>query len=200
MKLLPVLLLLTTVAVADTEPVDPLLAELEALTERIGEREPTAAEQRQMDDIIERMQQRGVAEMQQLVDGMIDASQGTGGSISLPVYPQAQLLIHIPASGSMTLGDEQYATLPGASFVTADTPQQVLAFYRQQLPGYKLHRPSLLADTDVALMQQLPAGFDYARHTGSAMSIPHVYIQPASDNERRKLAGAKTLFFVYYPQ
>lgn len=195
-QLLAMLLLASSVVSAQT---DPLLEELEALTERIGEREPTAAEQRQIDDIIERMQQRGVAEMQQLVDGMVDASQGTAGSISLPVYPDAQLLIHIPASGSMTLGDEQYATLPGASFVTDATPEQVLAFYRQQLPSYQLHRPSLLSATDTALMQHLPAGFDYVRDTGIAMGIPHIYIQPASDNERRNLASARTLFFVYYP-
>ena len=200
MKKCIALLLMTLAFTAVAQQEDPLLAELEALTERIGERDPTAAEQRQIDDIIERMQQRGVAEMQQLVDGMIDASQGTAGSISLPVYPDAQLLIHIPANGSLTLGDEQYATLPGASFVTAASPEQVLAFYRQQLPSFTLHRPSLLSDTDVALMQHLPAGFDYVRDTGRAMSIPHIYIQPASDNERRSLASARTLFFVYYPQ
>ncbi|MDX1391360.1 MAG: hypothetical protein R3241_03180 [Rheinheimera sp.] len=183
----------------DATEEDPLLAELDALTARIGERDPTAAEQQQMDDIIARMQQRGVAEMQQMVDGMIDGSQGTASSITLPIFPQSQLLINLPARGTIDIAEQTYATLPGASFITTASPQQVLEYYRQQLPGYQMHRPALLAATDVALMQHVPAGFDYSRDTGKAFSIPHIYIQPAQKAEQQRLAGAQTLFFVYYP-
>jgi hypothetical protein len=177
---------------------DPLLAELEALSARIGEREPTAAEQRQMEQIIERMQQRGVAQMQQMVDGMIAGSQGSEASITLPLFPQAQLLINLPAQAAIEIAEQSYPTLPGASFVTTATPAQVLHYYRQQLPAFQLHRPSLKAKTDVALMQSVPAGFDYSRDIGRAFSIPHIYIQPASESDQQRLAGAKTLFFIYY--
>ena len=178
---------------------DPLLAELDALSERIGEREPTAAEQQQMDDIIARMQQRGADDMEQMVKGLIAGSQGSESSITLPLYPQAQLLINIPAQGEIEIGEQAYATLPGASFVTTDSPEQVLQYYRQQLPDYKLHRSSLAKAGEVALMQHLPAGFDYAKDMGRAFSIAHVYIQPASAAGQKRLPGAKTLFFIYYP-
>ncbi|MBV2129263.1 hypothetical protein [Arsukibacterium indicum] len=184
---------------SDEEQEDPLLAELDALTERIGEREPTAAEQREMDQIIERMQQRGVAELEQMVDGMIAGSQGSEDLVTLPVFPEAKLLINIPAQGEIEIAEKRYVTLPGASFVTTASPAEVLAFYRRQLPDYQEHRPSLMAATDVAYMQQVPAGFDYVKDVGRAMSIPHIFIQPASKQEQRQLAGAKTLFFVYYP-
>jgi hypothetical protein len=182
----------------DAPEDDPLLAELEALTARIGEREPTAAEQQQIEQIIERMQQRGIAQMQQMVDGLIEGSQGSQASITLPIYPQAKLLINLPARGEIEIAEQRYTTLPGASFVTTATPQQVLAFYQQQLPAYRIHRPTLMAATDVALMQSIPPEFDYSRDMGRAFSIQHIYIQPASDSDRQKLAGANTLFFIYY--
>lgn len=177
---------------------DPLLAELEALSDHIGEREPTAAEQQQMENIIARMQQHGVAQLQQMVDGMIAGSQGSEASITLPIFPQASLLINLPAGTEVDIAEQSYASLPGASFLTTASPEQVLTYYRQQLPDYVLHRPSLMAATDVALMQSVPAGFDYSRDIGQAFSIAHIYIQPASETEKRKLAEAKTLFFIYY--
>jgi hypothetical protein len=177
---------------------DPLMAELEALSDSIGEREPTAAEQRQMDQIIERMQQRGVAELEQMVSGIIAGSQGSEALITLPLFPQAQLLINIPAQGEIIIADQRYSTLPGASFLTTASPQQVLDYYRLQLPTYQLHRPALVAATDMALMQTVPVDFDYGRDTGQAFSIPHIYIQPATDANRLRLAGANSLFFIYY--
>lgn len=173
---------------------DPLLAELDALSERIGERDPTEAELRQMDELTQRLQQRGVAEMQQMVDAMIDGSQGSDASITLPIFPQAKMLINMPARGQVEIGQASYAGLPGASFLSKASPQEVLEFYRQQLPKFK----ELKANKDVALMQSIPPGFDYSRDLGRAFSIPHIYIQPASDTDRQRLAGAKTLFFIYY--
>lgn len=183
---------------SDEEHEDPLMAELDALSERIGEREPTAAEQRQMDQIIERMQQRGVADMQQMVDAMIAGSQGSEASVTLPVYPEAKLLINIPSQGDIEIAEQRYITLPGASFVTTASPAQVLEFYRQQLPGYRIHRSALSAATDVAYMQNIPVDFDYSRDFGRAFSIPHIYIQPAKAGSQQQLPGAQTLFFVYY--
>ncbi|WP_027670020.1 hypothetical protein [Rheinheimera baltica] len=180
----------------DTEQQDdPLMAELDALSDRIGDRDPTAAEQQQMDQLIERMQQHGVAEMQQMVDAMIAGSQGSESLITLPLYPEAELLINIPAQSEMEIAEQRYETLPGASFITKASPAQVLAYYRQQLPTFQMHRSG--SDT-VALMQNIPPGFDYNRNMGQAFSIPHIYIQPASDKDRLRLAGAQTLFFVYY--
>ena len=183
---------------SDEEQEDPLLAELDALNERIGEREPTAAEQRQLEQIIERMQQRGVADMQQMVDGMIAGSQGSEALITLPLFPDAQLLINIPAQGEIEIAEQRYSTLPGASFLTTATPQQVLNYYREQLPAYHVHTPSMTAKGDVALMQHMPPGFDYSRDFGQAFAIPHIYIQPAGDSGKRKLPGANSMFFIYY--
>jgi hypothetical protein len=182
----------------DTAPEDPLMAELEALSVRIGEREPTVAEQRQMDQIIDRMQQRGVEELEQMVDGMIAGSQGSETLITLPLFPDAQLLINIPAQGEIEIAEQRFSTLPGASFLTTATPQQVLDYYREQLPSFRVHTPSLAAANDVALMQRIPAGFDYSRDVGQAFAIPHIYIQPAGDSGKRKLPGANSLFFIYY--
>ncbi|WP_372626310.1 hypothetical protein [Arsukibacterium sp.] len=183
---------------SDEEQEDPLLAELDALNERIGEREPTVAEQRQLEQIIERMQQRGVADMQQMVDGMIAGSQGSEALITLPLFPDAQLLINIPAQGEIEIAEQRYTTLPGASFLTTATPQQVLNYYREQLPAYHVHTPSMTATGDVALMQHMPPGFDYSRDFGQAFAIPHIYIQPAGDSGKRKLPGANSMFYIYY--
>lgn len=183
----------------EDEQQDPILAQLDALYERIGEREPTAAEQQQIEQLLEQMQQRGIAEMEMMVNGIIAGSQGSEHLITLPLYPQAQILVNIPAQAEIELGEQAYATLPGASFVTTDSPQQVLQYYRQQLPDYKVHQSSLAKAGEVALMQHLPAGFDYVKDMGRAFSIAHVYIQPASAAEQKRLPGAKTLFFIYYP-
>ncbi|GAB2916940.1 hypothetical protein [Rheinheimera gaetbuli] len=183
----------------EDEQQDPVLAQLDALYERIGEREPTAAEQQQIEQLLEQMQQRGMAEMEMMVDGIIAGSQGSEHLITLPLYPQAQILVNIPAQAEIELGEQAYAMLPGASFVTTDSPQQVLQYYRQQLPDYKVHRSSLAQADEVALMQHLPAGFDYVKDMGRAFSIPHIYIQPASAAGQKRLPGAKTLFFIYYP-
>lgn len=183
---------------SDDDSEEPLLAELDALTERIGEREPTAAEQRQMDQIIDRMQQRGVDDMQQMVDGMIAGSQGSETLITLPLFPDAQLLINMPAQGEIEIAEQRYSTLPGASFLSTATPQQVLDYYREQLPSFRVHTPSFSAASDVALMQYIPAGFDYSRDVGQAFAIPHIYIQPAGDSGKSKLPGANSLFYIYY--
>lgn len=183
----------------EDEQPDPMLAELDALYERIGEREPTAAEQQQIEQLLQQMQQSGIAKMEMMVDGMIAGSQGSEHLITLPLYPQAQLLINIPAQAGVEIGGQAFDTLPGASFVTTDSPQQVLQYYRQQLNDYTVHRSSLSTAGEVALMQHLPAGFDYVKDMGRAFSIPHVYIQPASAAEQKRLPGAKTLFFLYYP-
>lgn len=183
----------------EDEQQDPVLAQLDALYERIGEREPTAAEQQQIEQLLEQMQQRGMAEMEMMVDGIIAGSQGSEHLITLPLYPQAKILVNIPAQAEIELGEQAYAMLPGASFVTTDSPQQVLQYYRQQLPDYKVHRSSLAQADKVALMQHLPAGFDYVQDMGRAFSIPHIYIQPASAAGQKRLPGAKTLFFIYYP-
>lgn len=183
----------------DAEDSDPLLAELDALYDSIGERDPTAAEQQQIEQLIANMQQRNVARMEQMVNGLVAGSQGSESSITLPLYPQADLLINIPAQGEIEVGGQAYQTLPGASFISTDSPQQVLAFYRQQLSEYQQHRPSLASKGEIALMQNVPAGFDYSRDMGLAFSIAHIYIQPASAAEQKRLPGAKTLFFIYYP-
>ena len=183
----------------DDEQQDSILAQIDALYERIGDREPTAAEQQQIEQLLEQMQQRGNAELEMMVNGMVAGSQGSEHLITLPLYPRAQILINIPAQAEIEIGEQAYATLPGASFVTTDSPEQVLQYYRQQLPDYKVHRSSLAEKGEVALMQHLPAGFDYVKDMGRAFSIAHIYIQVASGAEQKRLPGAKTLFFIYYP-
>ena len=166
-------------------------SQLEALYEKIGNREPTAQEEREINRLMDQMQENGIEEMQRMVNGMIEGSQGSEHSISLPIFPNAQLLIHIPAQGAIEIAEQQFDTLPGASFLTKSSPQEVLSFYQNSLPNFKFHKPAL-SPQDAVIIKELPVNFDYIRDMG------HIYIQPAGQAEQQRLAGAKTMFFIYY--
>ena len=178
-------------------PENPLLSQLEALYERIGNREPTAQEEREINRLMNQMQEDGIKEMQRMVNGMVEGSQGSEHSISLPIFPNAQLLIHMPAQGAIEIAEQRFDTLPGASFLTKSSPQEVLSFYQNSLPSFKFHKPAL-SPQDAVIMKELPNNFDYVRDMGRAFSIPHIYIQPAAQAEQLRLDGAKTMFFIYY--
>lgn len=181
----------------DEPTQDPILSKLDALYERIGEREPTQQEEFEINQLMNQMQENGVQEMSQIVNGMIAGSQGSEQNITLPIYTNAQLLIHIPAQGAIEIAEKRYETLPGASFISKSSPQEVLSYYQRALPNYKLYKPALMPQ-DVLIMKELPMNFDYVRDMGKAFSIPHIHIQPAGPLEQQRLNGAKTLFFIYY--
>ncbi|WP_333609321.1 hypothetical protein [Arsukibacterium sp.] len=182
----------------DEDPQAAILAQLDAMYERIGERAPTAAEQAQIDQLLAQMQQQGMQEMQQMMTNIAAASAGTEAAITLPILPGSKILMHIPGNIDVEIGDKMISSLPGASFASTKTPEQVLAYYQQQLPSFKLHSFSLGEGIEHALMQQLPAGFYYPREILNGIDIPHIHIQPANGMAEQLQPGAKTLFFIYY--
>ncbi|KKO45913.1 hypothetical protein WG68_07835 [Arsukibacterium ikkense] len=182
----------------DDNPQDAILAQLDAIYERIGERAPTAAEQAHIDQLLTQMQQQGMQELQQMMNHLSAASAGTEDVITLPIMPDSKMLMHIPGGIGIEIGDNMVHSLPGASFASTKTPAQVLAYYQQQLPAFRLHNFSLGDSTEHALMQHLPAGFHYPEAILSGISIPHIHIQQANSIAEQLLPGARTLFFIYY--
>ncbi len=182
----------------ETSPQDAMMAQLDALYDRIGERAPTAAEQAQIEQLLAQMQQQGMQDMQQMMTHLAEASVGTEAAITLPIMPDSKILMHIPGGIAIEMGDNMAQSLPGASFASTKTPAQVLAYYQQQLPAFRLHNFSLGEGTEHALMQQLPAGFHYPDAILSGISIPHIHIQQANSMAEQLLPGARSLFFIYY--
>ena len=182
----------------ETEPQDVIMAQLDALYDRIGDRSPTAAEQAQIEELLERIQQQGMRDMQQMMANLAAASAGTETAITLPVMPDSKILMHIPGGIAIETDDTVIHSLPGASFASTKTPAQVLAYYQQQLPRFSLHNFKLGEETEHALMQQLPAGFHYPEAILNGISIPHIHIQSANSMAEQLLPGARTLFFIYY--
>lgn len=182
----------------DTSQQDAMMAQLDALYDSIGEREPTAAEQAQIEQLLTQMQQQQTQEMEQLMGHLAAASAGSETVITLPVMPDSKILMHIPGGMMIETDDSTINSLPGASFASTKTPAQVLAYYQQQLPAFTLHNFSLGDSTEHALMQRLPANFYYPDAILNGISIPHIHIQQANSMAEQLLPGARTLFFIYY--
>lgn len=179
------------------EDNDPMGSELDAIYDRIGDREPTAAEKKEIQSLIQGMTQRSTENIDKVVGSLIEASQGAEDSVTLPIYPQAKMLINLPSPGAMFITEEAMV-LPGASFYSTDSPEKVRAFYQKKLPTFKVVESTSLSVTGVALMKSIPPNFEYGRDFEKAFSIEHVLIQEAPKTNQNHLVGAKTLFFIYY--
>lgn len=55
--------------------------------------------------------------------------------VAIPPYPGARV-VQVQPAGEMTLNQETFTTLPVIVLVTEDSPEEVVAFYRSELPDW----------------------------------------------------------------
>lgn len=173
-------------------------AQLDKLFAAIGDREPTTAEQMQIDQLTAKLQQEGIAQMRSAVDSLVNASQGTTANIPAPMYPGSKVLVHLPAQGMVKFGNSQVTSLPGVSFASTATTTEVLSWYQQKYPAYQYRKIDLGGEPDHLLLKNAPEPFDYMKMLPQLPGIPHVFITAANAETKRHLPGAKTLFTVTY--
>lgn len=172
--------------------------QLAALFDQIGDKEPTAAEQMQIEQLTNKLQQEGIAQLRSNVDLLVNASQGTTADIPAPVYPGSKVLVHLPAQGMVQFGNQSVKSLPGVSFASTASASEILAWYQQQFPAYQYRKIELGGAPDHLLLKKAPEPFDYMQVLPQLPGIPHVFITAANKETQRHLPGAKTLFTVTY--
>lgn len=172
--------------------------QLSKLFDGIGDREPTAAEQLQIEQLTETLQQQGIAQMRSSVDMLVNASQGTTANIPAPMYPGSKVLVHLPAQGLVRFGDQSVTSLPGVSFASTASADEILAWYQQKYPAYQYRKIEMGGAPDHLLLKKAPEPFDYMKLLPQLPAIPHVFITAANKETQRHLPGAQTLFTVTY--
>lgn len=127
------------------------------------------------------------AEMRKLISA---ASEKTLHLITLPIYPGSKVMMH--TLDGMEMGG--VSTLPAATFSSSDSVKTIVAYYKKQLPNYKLFED----DTgSVYLMKVLPKDFDVLKHWEEYATTPHVTISPIS-GDSQAAPGAKSMIELAY--
>lgn len=183
------------------DKVDQLSAELDQLYERGAPESQLEQKMAQLEQLSEQlgllMEQTfspGGAMQQELaghLELMSKSSEGTLHLITLPLYPQAKVMMHMPVAGKLDLGKE-YTTLPAATFTSVDNISKVSDFYQKNLKGFQ---KKTLAGGDIVFMKDMPANFDLLTHMQAYVSQPHVLIKKA---EGGMFPGAATFIEIAY--
>jgi len=147
---------------------------------------------RMSDDEIEAqiaLEQRQAMEMMESILAMSkEASKGTEGSISLPIYSPSEIVLH--HLNGMT--DEQgEATLPVATFSSSDSVAEIAVFYRARLTDFEEK------DYDgemIIFMETLPRTFDPLADIDVYMRTPHVAIYEIASGSK----GTNTTIEITY--
>jgi len=115
------------------------------------------------------------ARLAETMQSVSKASEKTLHLITLPIYQNSQVMMHA-IDGVNFAGVD--GSLPAATFASVDSAEQILAFYKKQLPAYKYKR---LEDGAHILMETMPADFDLLTHSNMYMTTPHVLIRSMQD-------------------
>ena len=122
-----------------------------------------------------------------------EASAQTLHLITLPIYQNSQVIVHMIDGSQMQAGA---GVLPSASFASADAADDILAFYRQKLPGFYYKN---LGNGQHILMESMPDDFDLSTHQQLYMRTPHVLIRSLDDASMAGApAGTQSKFEVSY--
>lgn len=109
----------------------------------------------------------------QIRQNLSQASEKTLSLITLPVYKNSQVMMHL-VDGMELRGMEK--TLPAVRFFSTDSAEDILAFYRKSLPKYTYKH---LGNGEHLFMEVMPKNFDMIRDIQFYASTPHVLIKPA---------------------
>lgn len=160
--------------------LDISLAELNRCDEEADE-----AEEMNDPEAMQAMARQQMALMQKM-------SQGTEKQITLPIYPNSQMIIHL--TDGMMMDDEKQETLPAATLASKDNIDSVIQFYQKKLPNFA-HKK--LSEGEYLFMRSMPAGFDILKNFEAYTSTPHVLISKLNGNDKM-VPGAKTKIEIAY--
>ncbi|GGY58818.1 hypothetical protein [Marinobacter zhanjiangensis] len=123
-----------------------------------------------------------------------DITQDGEGKVTLPVVPESKLIIHATRGIDKSTGEDTVQSLPLAVFLTLMTPDDVVDWYREQLPDY-----TVLRSDSGEHAQVLEKASDDTRIDGpDTYRIPNIRIQPTDARTATHMKGARTMLQVYY--
>ncbi|WP_372972060.1 hypothetical protein [Marinobacter sp.] len=124
-----------------------------------------------------------------------DITDGNEEQVTLPVVPGSKLLIHATRGIDISSGDGPVQSLPLAAFLTRQSPEDVVAWYREALPDY-----TVLTDKGGQQVQILrETGPDTTVDSPDTYRIPNIRIRPTDARLATHMKGARTMVQVYYP-
>lgn len=123
-----------------------------------------------------------------------DITSSDEEKVTLPVVPESKLLIHATRGIDVSSGDGPVQSLPLAVFLTRQTPQEVVEWYREALPEYEV-----LTDKSGQQVQILrETGPDTTVDSPDTYRIPNIRIRPTDARMATHMKDAKTMLQVYY--
>ena len=149
---------------------DEYQREMDAILAVSADAELSEAQRRRLLVLAEAKMDGHQQELVMTMRRLSEAGRASLQQITLPVYKNSQIMAH---AMDMGLGDWG-GQLPAATFVSSDTPEQVLAFYRQQLPDFHYKQ---LEGGEHILMETMPERFGILSHMQEYYSTPHVLIR-----------------------
>ena len=155
------------------DALSPIEQEMDALHDQIGDREPTSAELAKLKALQAKMMSNSRANIDQYLEAGKQQSKQTAHLISLPRYPDSQVMMHMHRPSEMSVEDETFHTLPAATLASAASFAKVVAFYQKKLPNFEMKK---ISDDNVVFMEKMPKNFDVLTHMKEFATTPHVAI------------------------
>lgn len=123
-----------------------------------------------------------------------DITQDGEEKVTLPVVPDSKLIIHATSGIDKSTDEGTVQSLPLAVFLTLKKPEEVVEWYREQLPDY-----TVLQSGSGEHVQILESAGDDARIDGpDTYRTPNIRIQPTDARTATHMKGARTMLQVYY--
>jgi len=140
-------------------------------------------------------QKAAMEQMGQLVKAISKASKGTTDQITLPVYHNSQVISHMTKAGEIQMGDLTLKTLPAATFSSNSDIKTIVAFYKKQLPNFKLQHDE---SGDYLFMETMSDNFDLLRNIQEFTSTPHINISPENNEAGLMPEGTQVVIEIAY--
>ncbi|MDF2179001.1 hypothetical protein P2G88_12140 [Aliiglaciecola sp. CAU 1673] len=156
----------------------------------------TPEQQKKLDMLAEKAKSEMRQQMQGNLNLLSQSAQGTEDQITLPVYPNSKIMVHLTQGGTFDYEGDGVTvnTLPSATFATADSPEEVLAFYQRKLSNYQFKQST---DDTVLLMESMSPGFDLLKDMEQYVSTQHIAISKI-DGSIVGAPGANTRIEIAY--
>jgi hypothetical protein len=168
---------------------NPTEEKLDALYDKIGDREPTSSEREQIKALTREMmaasQEQIKSHAKRFADSLKAASKNTENLVTLPIYSNSTILSHgtevtLDMTSEAEAGNDflnGVDLLPSAVFESSGNLQEVVNFYKDKLPGFE--GKSLDKDSYI-FMKDLPENFSITKNIKETMSVPNILVRKTS--------------------
>lgn len=114
--------------------------------------------------------------------------------VTLPVVPDSKLIIHATRGIDKSTSEGTVQSLPLAVFLTLMAPEEVVDWYRTELPDFTV----LQNDSGEHVQILETTGTDTRIDGPDTYRIPNIRIQPTDARTATHMKGSKTMLQVYY--